>query len=228
MASLQQLQDDVMSFLNRRDCLGLLPSWTTMLETEIAETCRTRAQEVSGIQNLDAPYVALPADFATMASIRDNTSGAPLELKDEWSPKGGGWAAAYATWSGIYPSVYWQLNPAAPCTAYRLVSDCVEWLPHPYIPNPPDPAWVPQQVVMTYYQKPIPLLLPADTNPILERHYAIYLYGLVKHGAIWALDDQRAQQMDAAYQQEVTRANLWKQQADMSGAPLRAEPAVVF
>ena len=81
---------------------------------------------------------------------------------------------------------------------------------------------------MGWYRKPRPLLLPTDTNPILENLYSVYLCGLVREGAIWALDDARAQQMDAAYQQAVTRANLWKQQSDYSGAPLRAETACVF
>jgi hypothetical protein len=40
---------------------------------------------------------------------------------------------------------------------------------------------------------------------------------------MFELDDDRAQQMDAAWQQTVTRANLWKQQADYGGAPLRSE-----
>jgi hypothetical protein len=228
VASLQGLQDDVLSWLNRRDCLGLLPGWTLMVETEIAETLRARCQVVSAVQAIDAPYISLPSDFATMESMRDATSGAMLELKDQWSPKGGGWSAAYSTWSGTYPSVYWQINPASPCYAYRLVADCIEFLPHPNIPNPPDPAWVPQTVLMGYYQKPKPLLLPADTNPILENLYGVYLYGLCKLGAIWALDDARAAQMDAQVQQVVTRANLYKQQSDYSGDPLRAEMAVVF
>jgi hypothetical protein len=199
-----------------------------MVETEIAETLRARCQVVSGIQAIDAPYISLPSDFATMESIRDANTGAMLELKDQWSPKGGGWSAPYTYFSGMYPSAYWQVNPAAPCVAYRIVADCIEWLPHPNIPDPPDPAWVPQQVLMGWYAKPTPLLLPADTNAVLENLYAVYLYGLLKMGAIWALDDDRAAQADAQYQQVVTRANLWKQQSDLSGAPLRCEPAVVF
>jgi hypothetical protein len=228
VASYQQLQNDVAGWLNRQDCIAFIPSWTLLLETEIAETLRARCQVVSAVQAIDAAYVALPTDFATMESIRDNATGAMLELKDQWSPKGGGWTSPYTVWSGVYPSTYWQVNPAAPCSAYRLVGDAIEWLPHPYIPNPPDPAWVPQTVLMGYYQKPVPLLQPTDTNPILENLYGVYLFGLLKLGAIWALDDARAAQADAQWQQVVTRANLWKQQSDMSGAPFRAEPAVVF
>jgi hypothetical protein len=219
VATLQQLQSDVLSWINRRDCAGLLPAWTAMLETEIAATCRTRAQVVSGVQDLDAAYITLPTDFAAMESIRDNSTGEMFELKDQWSPKGGGWTENYR-WPG---GVIMQTDPTAPVRAYRLVADCIEWIPHPIIPDPPDPTWVPQQVLMGYYQKPRPLLLPTDTNPILERYYSIYLYGLVKIAALWALDDARAQQVDALWQQEVTRANLWKQQSDYSGAPLRAE-----
>jgi hypothetical protein len=222
--------NDVCNWLNRQDpiALGLFPGWTSILETELAETLRARCQVVSGLQPIDAPYISLPANFATMESIRDAVSGAPLELKDQWSPKGGGWSSPYTTYSGAYPSTYWQQNPASPSFAYRLVADCIEFLPHPNIPDPPDPTWVPQQVLMGWYVKPVPLLLPTDTNPILENLYSVYLYGLLKMGAVWALDDARASQMDSLYQQAVTRANLWKQMSDYSGAPLRAEPAVVF
>src|SRR5215471_9157523 len=163
-----------------------------MVETEIAETLRARCQVVFGTQAIDAPYITMPPDFAAMESIRDNTSGELLELKDEWS---GSWYDTY--------NVSAQVNPQAPCSAYRLLQDCIEFLPHPYIPTPPDPSWQPQ--------------------PVLDTLYGVYLFGACKYGAIYELDDERAAQMDAAFQQTVTRANLHKQQSDYSGAPMRAE-----
>jgi hypothetical protein len=225
MASLAQLQADVASYLNRKDILtnGVMPGWISAVETELAETLRSRVQVVSATQPIDALYIALPSDFATMASIRDAMTGELLVLKDEWS----------GHWSSMYQPTGWQPYDAitalsGPSCAYRLVAGCIEFLPHPTIPDPPDPAWTPQIVQMDYYQKPRPLLLSTDTNPILENHYPVYLYGVVKQGAIWALDDDRTQQMDGLWQQAITRANLWKQQSDYSGAPLRAEMAVVF
>ncbi len=222
MATYQQLIDEVQGWLNRRDIASLIPGWVLMVETEIAETCRTRCQVVSGIQPIDNAYITLPPNFATMESIRDATTGEMFELKDEWS---GSWNSMYQPHSW---SVYEQANPLAPCTAYRLVHDCIELLPHPIIPDPPDPTWKPQQILMGWYAKPKPLILPSDTNDILENHYAIYLFGTCKYGAMFELDDDRAQQMDAAYQQAVTRANLWKQQSDYSGAPFKSEMAVTF
>ena len=223
MASLQQLQDEVSGWLNRRDVASLMPGWTLMVETEIAETLRARCQVTSGVQTIDAPYISLPTDFATMESIRDNTTGELLMLRDEWS----------GHWNSQYTPIGWQPYDAitalsGPSTAYRLVHDCIEFLPHPTIPNPPDPTWIPQSVLMAWYQKPRPLLLPSDTNPILEQLYGVYLFGLCKYGALFELDDDRAQQMDAQWQQVITRANTWKQQSDYSGAPLRAELAAVF
>lgn len=188
-----------------------------MVETEIAETLRARCMITSGTQAIDAPYITLPADFATMASIRDATSGELLELKDAWS----------GHWTGVHSSAWMEGAVVGAvgqvCTAYRLTGDCIEFLPHPVIPDPPDPAWMPQSVIMEWYARPKPLLLPSDTNPILEQLYAVYLWGVIKHGALFELDDDRAAQADAQWQQVVTRANLWKQQSDMSGAPLRAE-----
>lgn len=222
MASLQQLSDDVMQWLNRRDIAGLIPGWVSMVETEIAETLRHRCMLESGFQNIDAAYISLPSDFATMESIRDSTTGDNLRLEDTWS----------GSWTEVWPpsptSAYAQINPSAPCRAYRIWHDCIEFLPHPIIPDPPDPSWVPQQVLMQWYAKPRPLVLPADTNPVLETLYGVYLFGLCKVGAVFELDDDRAQQMDAQWQQTITRANLWTQQSQYSGAPYRELPAVVF
>jgi len=223
MASYQQLQDDVQRWLNRRDLADAIPGWVAMVENDINETLRARCLVTSGLQNIDAPYIALPADFATMESIRDATTGELLRLKDQWS----------GHWTEQYQPSGWQSYDtttivSGPCTAYRLVHDCVEFLPHPQIPNPPDPNWVPQQVLMGWYSKPRPLLLPTDTNPVLETLYGVYLFGVCKYGAMFELDDDRTAQMDAAWQQAVTRANLWKQQSDYSGAPYTEEPACRF
>jgi hypothetical protein len=175
-----------------------------------------------GNQAIDAATIALPSNFATMESIRDATTGEPLELKDEWS---GSWTAAYmpTAWN-----VYSQQNINAPCVAYRLLANCIELLPHPVIPNPPDPSWLPQVILMGYYQKPRPLLLPSDTNAVLEQLYGVYLFGVCKYGAMFELDDDRAAQMDAQWQATVTRANNWKQFSDYSGAPFRSELACHF
>jgi hypothetical protein len=217
----QQLQDEVAGWLARRDIASLIPGWVAMVETELAETLRARCMVVSGVQAIDAAYISLPTDFATMESIRDAQSGQLLELKDEWS----------GHWTGSNSSA-WQdgavVGITTPSTAYRLVHDCIEFLPHPWIPDPPDPLWSPQQVLMGYYAKPRPLLLPSDTNSVLEALYGVYLWGVLKYGALFELDDDRAAQADAQWQQAITRANLWKQQSDYSGAPFRAELAVVF
>jgi hypothetical protein len=81
---------------------------------------------------------------------------------------------------------------------------------------------VPQAINMNWYQAPTPLVDPQDTNTVLTSHYAVYLFGVCKYGAMFELDDARAQQMEGAFDQAVTRANLWKQLSDYSGAPLRA------
>ena len=226
MASLGQLQTDVLNWLNRQDpaATGAFASWVTLVELEIAQTLRARCQVKSAFQTIDTAYIALPSDFASMESIRDAMTGEELELKDAWS----------GHWESPYVPNGWQLynlavsNTSRPTTAYRLVGNCIEFLPHPWIPDPPDPNYVFQQVLMGWYAKPTPLLTPTDSNTILEELYPVYLYGCLKHGAIWALDDARAQQMDALWQKAVTQADLHKQQSDYSGAPLAAEMAAVF
>jgi hypothetical protein len=221
VASLQQLSDDCVSYLNRRDVVDRVPTWVRMTETKIAQNLRARCMVVTVTQPIDNAYISLPPDFATMESIRDATSGELFVLLDEWS---GHWTGAQTSaWQGAVGSILGQ-----PCTAYRLVHDCIEWLPHPVIPDPPDPNWKPQMAMMGYYARPKPLLLPSDTNVILEQLYGVYLWGVIKEGALYELDDDRAQQADAKWREEVTAADLHKQQSDYSGAPYRSELATVF
>jgi hypothetical protein len=211
VATYAQLKADVAAWLNRRDLGGLIPGWVAMVDTEIAETLRARCMITVGTQLITSAYVTMPPNFATMASIRDAMTGELLDLKDEWS---GHWASG-------------DTGTFSACTAYRLVhADCIEFLPHP--PDPLPLEWIPQQVLMEWYAKPVPLVLDTDTNTVLEALYAVYLFGVCKYGAMFELDDDRAAQMDAAWQQAVTRANLWKQQSDYSGAPFRSELATVF
>ena len=220
MASLQQLNDDVGSYLNRQDYQGPFPSWVLAVETELAETLRSKFQLTSGTQSIDSAYISLPTNFATMESIRDATTGVNLVLKDTWS---GSWFEPQQD-DITYNSQPAWINTTAPvCWAYRILAECIEFLPHPLIPDPPNPLWQPQQVQMNWYTKPVPLLLPSDTNAILDNLYETYLWGVIQRGALWALDDERAQQADAKFQQAVTRANLWTQQSQFSGAPYRAE-----
>jgi hypothetical protein len=107
-----------------------------------------------------------------------------------------------------------------PVTAYRLVGECIEFLPHPTID--PSTGAYPQSVNMAWYQKPTPLSDPQDTNPVLENHYAVYLWGVLRYGAKFELDPDRASQADAEWATATTAANQWKERAQYSGAPLRA------
>ena len=208
MASLQQLTDDVLSYLDRRDSLSRVPSWITMVETELRQTLRARCQVVTAIQPIDSAYVTLPPDFSTMASIRDHTTGEQLILVDSWQHMG------FADSAGC-------------ATAYRLQADCIEFLPHPVIPTDPT-GWQPQQIEMSWYASPRPLLLPADSNPVLEQHYAVYLYGVLAHAGVFEQDAEMTSVWDTKYQQAVTRANLEKQQSDYSGAPYVQEMSGAF
>jgi hypothetical protein len=220
LPTLQGLTDQVAAWLDRGDVGSLIPGWVTMVETDISESLRARCMVVMGNQPIDAPYIALPSDFAEMESIRDGVTGELLTLEDEFS---GHWSADVRNSSAVYGRLAGE-----PVTSYRLVGTCIEFLPHPYVPSPPDPTWTPQSVLMGWYQKPKPLLAPSDTNPVLNEHFAIYLFGVCKYGAMFELDDDRAAQMTAAYDDAVTRANLWKQRSDYSGAPLRAVQSVVY
>lgn len=210
MASLSQLQSDVVAWLNRRDIAPLIPSWVTMTETDISELLRARCMVVRGSQGIDGNFIGLPSGFLEMESMRDATTGKKLDLEDHWT--GPLEAPTFPMPLGMQPA----------CTAYRLVGDCIEFLPHPILPSPVPVGWVPQTVNMAWYEAPRPLVNVADTNPVLEKHYSIYLFGVCRYGAMYELDDARQTQMDAQFGTAIEAANRWKVRSDYSGAPLRA------
>src|SRR5215469_9042110 len=177
MASLQQLNDDVGSYLLRRDYQGPFPGWVSAVETELSETLRSKFQITSAIQAIDSAYIALPTNFATMESIRDATTGIIFDLRDTWT---GSWTAPQQN-DRTNTTIWYDPTPPA-SSAYRIIGNCIEFLPHPVIPDPPDPDWNPQQVLMNWYAKPVPLLLPSDTNVILDNLYEVYLWGVVQRG----------------------------------------------
>ena len=210
MASLGQLTNDIKAWLNRpTDIATLIPGWVLMTETDIKEQLRVRAMVNNATQAIDAPLISLPSDFASMGALRDLITGKLLKLEDDWT-------------GPLYG------DGTCPVTSYRLVGDCVEFLPHPFIPDPPNPTWTPAQVRMTWFRAPTPLSKPTDSNAVLQEHYAVYLFGCCKYGAMFELDDDRANQMTGAFTTAVAAANMAYETATYSGAPLRAAPSMRF
>jgi len=204
MASLAQLTSDVMGWLGRRDITTLIHGWVLMTETDIAEQLRVKAMVTNATQPVDAALISQPPDFAAMEALRDMATGKLLTLEDDWT-------------GPLYG------DGTCPVTSYRLVGDCIEFLPHPSIPDPVPAGWQPSlSVRMTYFKAPKPLKVAGDTNPVLEQHYAIYLFGVCKYGSMFELDDDRATQMTNAFTMATAAANQAYEGAKYSGAPLRA------
>jgi hypothetical protein len=217
--SLAQLQNDVMGWLNRRDVAPYVPGWISMVETDINETLRARPMIGRATQAIDADFITLPVDFIAFNAVRDATTGLLLSLEDAFTgsqPRGV--TPAYVDQGFVSPA----MANGCPSWGYRLDGDCIEFIPHPTIPDPPVPGWQPQMVSISYYQRVTPLRDPQDTNKILDQFYSIYLFGACKYGAMFELDDARAAQMQGAFADAVTQANLWTQASNFSGAPLRA------
>lgn len=191
-----------MAWLDRQDIAPLLPGWVLSCETDIATSLRARCMIARSSQPVDANFITLPPDLLEIESIRDQATGATIALEDgntgPLGPSGG------------------------PLCAYRVVGDCIEFLPHPTLPDPIPLDWQPPQVEMAWYQRPRPLSDPQDSNKVLEQFYAVYLFGVCKYGALFELDQARADQCAAQFMQQVTSANLWAQATKYSGSPLRA------
>jgi len=206
--TLANLQADVLGWLDRRDVAPLVAGWVAMAEADMAAQLRARCMIVAAVQSVDAPLISLPADWASMESLRDVSTGKLLDLEDDWTgPLQGDGGQAHA---------------------YRIVGECIEFLPWPTVPDPPQIGWQPQQVRMVWYKAPKPLRDPQDSNIVLEKHYSLYLFGVCKYGAMFELDDERAAQMEKAFTGALYAVNLWKETAQYSGAPLRAAPATAF
>ena len=209
MASYGQLLADAKSWLKRQDIDARFPSWVSQVETEIAETLRARCMVLRASQAIDANFISLPVDFLEFESVACALCGKALALEDHFTgPLPGG------------PGC--QCGTPGPATAYRLVGSCIEFLPHPTIPDPPDPTWQPQQLEVAWYARPVPLKTAADTNKVLEALYSVYLFGVVRYGAMWGLDDDREAQMTTRFSEAIVAANKWKEASQYSGAPLRA------
>jgi len=208
MASYGQLQADVMAYLKRQDIADRIPSWVQSVETDIASMLRAQAMIARGTQAVDAPFITLPTDWVKFESVAFSCCGDLLAMADYWTgplPCGSGCSCGCC-------------SPGNAVCAYRIVGDCIEFLPHPVI----DSDHPPQQIDIAYYAKPKPLKVASDTNAILERHYQIYLFGTVRYGAMWGMDDERELQMTTRFSEAVAVANRWKEDAQFSGAPLRA------
>lgn len=198
MATRAQLATDVADWLNRQDFGDRIDTWIRLAESDIAELLRARSMIATVDQPIDAPLINLPTDFLEMDSIRDSASGKRLSLEDHWTgplkSKGGA------------------------VTAYRLVGNCIEFLPWPTI-VPGQPF---AQITMVYFALPPPLLDPQDSNVVLEQNYAVYLFGTCRYAAKWALDAARAEEVEKDLTEAIGAANAWKEKTDYSGAPLRA------
>ena len=186
--------------MNRGDLDPYLDGWMAMLETDLSEVLRARCMVQRATQPIDANFITLPTDFISMEAIYDAGSGAKLTLEDHFTGPNVNWGGAV--------------------TAYRLVGDCIEFLPHPTL-NLALPEQF-QSVNMTWFGAPKPLRDPQDTNAVLERHYAVYLFGMMRYGAKFELDTDRTAQAEADFGTAVEAANRWKNASDYSGAPLRA------
>lgn len=75
---------------------------------------------------------------------------------------------------------------------------------------------------LVYYAMFAALSGDSDTNWLLANAYDVYLYGNLKHAAIWALDPQAASGYDAMFKEAIASVNREHRWARISGsAPIR-------
>lgn len=80
---------------------------------------------------------------------------------------------------------------------------------------------------LIFWQSFAPLAAPGDTNWLMQNAMEVYLFGALKHAALWAMDDAQAQKFATLYQGAVSRINGREQASRYSGGPLQIMPPVV-
>jgi hypothetical protein len=78
--------------------------------------------------------------------------------------------------------------------------------------------------VLDYVAKFTGLSADSDTNWLLTNYPDVYLYGMLKHAAIWMQDDQATVKFAEMYKGSVSRVLLKERQATFTGGSLAIRP----
>lgn len=88
-----------------------------------------------------------------------------------------------------------------------------------YLNPAPDAVY---SVVLRYVAALADFVNTGDTNDVLLRYPGVYLYGALKHAAVWAKDAEAAQTYSAAHAAAMTRAERSDRLGRHGGGPLRS------
>lgn len=188
------LKADIATWLNRSDLTAIIPSLVTLAHAEIDSELRGSIREDDRVLTLTSGTADLPTDFRRLLNV--SIEGMPLIPLDRQG-----------------------LDGRSPITGqpryYRILQGAIEVYPTPAADTE----------ITIIYERTIPVLeLDDDTNEVLDRFPALYLYGALKHSAPFLLEDDRLPVWGALYVDQLSKANA-QLMAETMPASLQMRPA---
>ena len=198
MSTYGQLKTDVDNWLARDDVAvtgASFPSMTLLTEAELARDIRSVVQEQRTTLTTGATrYVDLPADFLELRQLFiDTTNGrrvleyqTPQVIRSQktWLSANGGVNDNTIQ----YFSIEGDDQANAPASVVRLVL-----APEPDAANP-------QNIDLLYVTRWPALTADPDTNWLMQNHYDLYLWNLLKQAGIFLQETELAEKYDQMYQ----------------------------
>ncbi len=172
------------------------PEFVSLAEDDINMELRVREMETSTNLTVNAQTVALPTRFAQAKRLY--LSGDPIKPVDYLPPQDF-WARYLSTDSG---------EPKA----FTIEGENFVFGPTP------DSSYTGK---LLYYQKLAAFSADADTNTVLTTKRGLYLYGALKHGALYLEDAEKAAFYAGLYQEVLDKAHRSDSKDRHGGAPLR-------
>lgn len=195
--SYTQLVSDIARWMNRTDLGADIPLFVSLAEDRIAREIRNRMQVTSTVLSTVAGdrAVTLPEDWLEFESV--GIEGGP--------------------YSSLTFAPTEHLNrqyPLGGCTALPIVYS-IEG--NSLVLGPvPDSTY---NVTASYYAR-FPALATSATNWLLNNHRNVYLYGALREGSLFVMNDQRAGHWDGLYKQAVADLEGQNSQSTHSGSVL--------
>lgn len=196
--TLATLKTDIATWLNRSDLTSVIPSLVNLAHAEVDNDVRGAIREDDRTLTLQNGVADLPNDFRSLLNV--SISGSPLIPLDRKGLDG----ATASTGQARY---------------YRITHDQIEVFPAPAADTDMD----------IIYERSLPALeQDADTNEVLQRFPALYLYASLKHAAPFLVEDERIATWELMYAQQLRKANEQNmRETQTASMQLRPSAAVV-
>lgn len=192
-----ELKSSIADFLNRDDLTSVIPTFISLAEADMNRKLRHWRMENRATAEVDSRYSAIPADFLEPIRLHLEGNHAPLESISSYRMQ--------------------ELRQSSLDTAGRPQYYCFTQGEIELYPTPNQA----ENLEMYYYAKLTALSASVSTNPILEYHPDIYLYGSLTHSAPYLGEDVRAETWARLYQNALGGAQKESDSAKTSGSGLR-------